>query len=86
MIDTHALPICTPVEHLGLAIGAKRESLAAACQHPEVVVIGMVFHHQDHDVPDLRQKIAAGRERRPRKQPGLLTAHAARQSLQLIPL
>ena len=49
------------VGHVGLAVGPERETLAAARQHAEVVVVGVVLHHQDHDVLDLRQQVRARR-------------------------
>jgi hypothetical protein len=42
------------------AVVTERESLPPA-ERAEVVVEGMVLHHQDDDVLDLRQHVGAGR-------------------------
>jgi len=50
------------------AVGAVLEAVAAP-QHPEVVVVGMVLLHQDHDVLDTGQAVGAcwpaGKRQRP---------------------
>src|SRR5262249_41755607 len=45
------------------AVWAGRQTVPAL-QHAEVVVVGVVFHHQDDDVLDQRKTIAANRHRR----------------------
>ena len=47
------------IGHLGLVVGAERETLAPALQHAQIVVVGVVLHHQHDDVPDLRQAVRA---------------------------
>jgi hypothetical protein len=42
------------VEYVRLTVGAERKSLATASQHAQVVVVGMVLHHEHDNVPDLR--------------------------------
>ena len=58
------LAVGPAVGHVGLVVGPERETLAAALQHAEVVVVGVVLHHQHDDVLDLRQEV------RPRRQGG----------------
>src|SRR6185437_1073159 len=48
------------------AVGPQRQSLAPASQHAQVVVVGVVLHHQHDDVPDLRQQVGALRPVGPR--------------------
>src|SRR6266542_2796443 len=59
------LAICPAIEHLRLAAAIHREALAATLQHAEIVVVGVVLHHQHHDVPDLRKEIGSGRQGEP---------------------
>ena len=42
------------IGYLRLTVVAERETLAPALQHAQVVVVGMVFHHEHDNVPDLR--------------------------------
>jgi hypothetical protein len=78
------LAICPAIEHLRLATGIHREALAAALQHAEIVVVGVVLHHQHRDVPDLRKEIGSGRQGGPgtRAPPG--GRPAAGQALHLV--
>jgi len=57
-------PVGIRVPRVRLAVPGEAEAFAPARQHAEVVVVGVVFHHQDHDVPDLRQQVRAGRQGR----------------------
>jgi hypothetical protein len=43
------------------AVRLQRESRTAAGEHAEVIVVGVVLHHQHDDVLDLRYQIGAGR-------------------------
>ncbi len=47
------------IGYLRLSVGSEREALTAAAQHAEVVVVGVVLHHQNHYVLDLRQQVRA---------------------------
>ena len=77
------------VGDVGLAIGPQRESVTPALEHAEVVVVGMVLHHQHHDVLDLRQEVGARGQGRPGKLArfllGLLCRAAAREAPHLMP-
>ena len=59
MVRADGLAVAARVGHRGLAVRSEREALAAAAQHAEVVVVGVVLHHQHDDVLDLRQQISA---------------------------
>jgi hypothetical protein len=49
----------------GLAIAAESKSVCrGAAQHAEVVVVGVVLHHQHHDVLDLGNHVRAFRHLR----------------------
>ena len=43
-----------------LPVRSEREPVAPAGQHPQVVVVGVVLHHQDHDVLDLGEAVGTG--------------------------
>ena len=43
---------------VGRPVGVEREAVAAA-EHAEVVVVGVVLHHQHDDVLDLRERVGA---------------------------
>jgi hypothetical protein len=77
------LAVGARVGHPRLAAGSEREALAAAPQHAEVIVVGVVLHHQHDDVLDLRQQIFAGGLGRHRARPGPRAAHQALPALQL---
>ena len=84
MVCPDRLAIAARVGQLRLAVWPEREALTAAPQHAEVVVVGVVLHHQHNDVLDLRQQVCAGRPGRLRALPGLQAAHETRPALQLV--
>ncbi len=55
-------------------------------EHAELIVVGVVLHHQDDNVRDIRDRIRAGREVRIRQrarltaQPGRFGRHSAARS------
>jgi hypothetical protein len=54
------------------AIAAEPEPVRAqAAQHPQMVVVGVVLHHQHHDVLDLGDGVGARRKLRVGERPGL---------------
>ena len=53
------------------AVGPQRQALAPAGQHAQVVVVGVVLHHQHDDVLDLRQQVGALGQVRPRPAAGV---------------
>ena len=59
VVRGHGFAVGTRVGHGRPAVRSEREALAAAAQHAEVVVVGVVLHHQHDDVLDLRQQIGA---------------------------
>ena len=59
------------VDDVGGAVGTERQALAPVGEHAEVVVVGVVLHHQDDDVPDLRQQVGALGQVRARPVAGL---------------
>ena len=59
------------VDDVRPAIGPQRQALAPASQHAQVVVVGVVLHHQHDDVPDLRQQVGALGQVRPRPAVGV---------------
>ncbi len=73
------------VEDLGLAIRTGREALTPALQHAEVIVVGMVLHHQHDDVPDLRQEVGAWRPVGPGERSRRRGRAVARQAFNLMP-
>src|SRR5258706_14602545 len=52
-------PISRHVLWRGHAVAVKRQAIAPPRQHAEIVVIRVVFHHQDHDVLYLRKAVRA---------------------------
>src|ERR1039457_830084 len=66
MVYPHRLPVLVGIAVQGRAVGAEGETVAPF-EHAEIVVIGMVFLHQNHDVVDAGQAVAAGRPVRKRK-------------------
>ena len=86
MVRVHGLAVAARVGHGGLAVRSERETLAAAAQHAEIVVVGVVLHHQDDDVLDLRQQISADGLRRIWGLARFRGSTAARQVLHLVPL
>src|ERR1035438_5462007 len=69
MVNPHWLAVLVGIAVQGRAVGAEGETVAPL-QHAEIVVVGMVFLHQDHDVVDAGQAVAAGRPVRKRKGSG----------------
>jgi len=47
------------VRRRGLAAGEREPVRARPAEHAEVIVVGVVLHHQDHDVLDLRDRVRA---------------------------
>ena len=72
------LAVGVPVGCLGLAVGAERETVAAIVQHAQVVVVGVVLHHQHDDVLDLRQQVGPDRAGGLRWRPGGRAAAVSR--------
>jgi hypothetical protein len=67
VVRANELAAGAQIRYLRLTILTERETLAAALQHAQVVVVGMILHHQDDDVPDLRQQVRASRQGWPRR-------------------
>ena len=59
MVSGKRLAVRGVVDDVGGAVGTERQALAPVGEHAEVVVVGVVLHHQDDDVPDLRQQVGA---------------------------
>src|SRR5262245_11723631 len=86
VVRGHGLTVRARIRHDGLAVGPQREALAAAAQHAEVVVVGMVLHHQHDDVLDLWQQVSADRLGRIRGLARFRGSGAACQVPHLVPL
>ena len=86
MVGGHGVALGVQVRHVGLAVGVPREALAPAVQHAEVVVVGVVLHHQHDDVLDLRQQVGPGGQRRLGALSGLQRAGVAGPAFQFNPL
>ena len=71
------------VGHFRLAVRSERETLTPARQHAQVIVVGVVLHHQHDNVLDLRQQVGARRLVRRRELPGPAAGNAAGDPLQL---
>ncbi len=74
------------VRRLRLAVASELEPVAPPGEHAQVAVVGMVLHHQDDNVLDLRQQVGAGRQRRDRALAWPECGHGATPALQLMPL
>ena len=69
-------PSVPGLDTAGSPSASEREALAAAAQHAEVVVVGVVLHHQHDDVLDLRQQVGAGGQGRLRGAARAAAVHA----------
>jgi hypothetical protein len=76
VVRANGLATSAQIRYLRLTILTERETLTAALQHAQVVVVGMILHHQDDDVPDLRQQVRASRQGWPRERPESPAARA----------
>src|SRR5665213_3562261 len=65
MRQRDGLPTCRSVgvRILRGPIGPKRVAIASTLEHPEVVVVGVIFHHQDDDVLDLGEGVGGAIQR-----------------------
>ncbi len=59
VVSGETLPVRGEVDDVRGAVGTERQALAPSGEHAQVVVVGVVLHHQDDDVPDLRQQVGA---------------------------
>ena len=83
VVGGNRLTLGPGVGDLRLAVRAERETLTPARQHAQVVVVGVVLHHQHDDVLDLRQQVSAGRLVRRRELSGPVAGNTAGDPLQL---
>ena len=66
VVGKHLVPVTIRVAVQRRAFGAEGEAVPAV-EHAEVVVVGMVLLHQDHDVIDAGQAVGSGRAAGERK-------------------